>query len=79
MTRRKKLTIGGVCAIAVIVVIGLNAAQGEGAVAVRLEPVEHRSLVATVTASGQIAPTRMVDISADITGRIIDLPVEEGD
>jgi HlyD family secretion protein len=79
MTRRKKLTIGGVCAIAVIAVIGLNAAQGEGATSVRLEAVEHRSLVATVTASGQIEPTRMVDISADITGRIIDLPVEEGD
>jgi HlyD family secretion protein len=35
--------------------------------------------VSTVTASGQIEPTRKVDISADITGRIIELPVEEGD
>ncbi len=78
MSRRKKLTIGGVGLLAIIVVIGLNAARGEGATSVRLEPVEHRSLVATVTASGQIEPTRKVDISADITGRIINLPVEEG-
>ena len=54
MSRRKKLTIGAVGAIAVIVVIGLNAARGEGSTSVRLEAVEHRSLVATVTASGQI-------------------------
>ena len=79
MSGRKKLTIAGVGAIAIIAVIGLNAARGEGATSVRLEAVEHRSLVATVTASGQIEPTRKVDISADITGRIIDLPVEEGD
>jgi HlyD family secretion protein len=79
MSRRKKLTIGGVGLLAIIVVIGLNAARGEGATSVRLEAVEHRSLVATVTASGQIEPTRKVDISADITGRIISLPVEEGD
>ena len=79
MSRRKKLTIGAVGVIAVIVVIGLNAARGEGSTPVRLEAVEHRSLVATVTASGQIEPTRKVDISADITGRIISLPVDEGD
>lgn len=79
MSGRKKLTIAGLVTIAVIVVIGLNAAKGEGATSVRLEAVEHRALVATVTASGQIEPTRKVDISADITGRIIDLPVEEGD
>ena len=59
--------------------IGLNATRGDGSTSVRLEAVEHRSLVATVTASGQIEPTRKVDISADITGRIISLPVEEGD
>jgi len=79
MSGRKKLTIAGLVTIAVVVVIGLNAAKGEGATSVRLEAVEHRALVATVTASGQIEPTRKVDISADITGRIIDLPVEEGD
>jgi HlyD family secretion protein len=46
---------------------------------VRLEAVANRSLVATVTASGRITPKRAVDISADITGRIVSLPVEEGD
>jgi HlyD family secretion protein len=79
MSGRKKLLIGGGGAIVLVVLIALNAARGESATSVRLEDVEHRTLVSTVTASGQIEPTRKVDISADITGRIIELPVEEGD
>ncbi len=79
MSGKKKLLIGGGGVVLVAALIGLNASRGESATSVRLEAVERRSLVATVTASGQIQPTRKVDISADITGRIIDLPVEEGD
>ncbi len=46
---------------------------------VRLEQVSRRDLVAAVTASGKIEPQTSVDISADITGRIIRIAVEEGD
>lgn len=46
---------------------------------VRIEKVTTRDLVAMVTASGRIQPQRKVDISADITGRITALNVEEGD
>src|SRR6476660_7100374 len=46
---------------------------------VRREQVSPRDLVASVTASGKIEAKTSVDISADITGRIIDLPVREGD
>ncbi|UCG86969.1 MAG: efflux RND transporter periplasmic adaptor subunit [Gemmatimonadota bacterium] len=79
MSGKKKLIIGAVGVVIVIALVGLNASRSDGTTAVRLETVDHRSLVATVTASGQIEPTRKVDISADITGRIIELPVEEGD
>ena len=51
----------------------------EKGVEVRLETVSKRNLVATVTASGRIVPKRKVDISADITGRITNIPVKEGD
>jgi HlyD family secretion protein len=45
---------------------------------VRAQDVERRDLVAKVRASGHIEPKRSVDISADISGRIVQLPVEEG-
>ena len=46
---------------------------------VKIEAVEARDLVASVTASGQVRPRTKVDVSADITGRIITLSVKEGD
>src|SRR3712207_3536741 len=46
---------------------------------VRMEQVSHRDLVSAVTASGKIEPKTSVDISADITGRIIRIAVREGD
>jgi HlyD family secretion protein len=46
---------------------------------VRFERVERRDLVSAVTASGKIEAKTSVDISADITGRIIQIAVREGD
>ena len=46
---------------------------------VRLEKVARRDLVSAVTASGKIEAKTSVDISADITGRIIRIAVREGD
>src|SRR5215204_179459 len=46
---------------------------------VRLEQVSRRDLVSSVTASGKIEAQTSVDISADITGRIIQIAVREGD
>ena len=77
-SRRKKIVI---VVIVVLVVTGLIAGQAGNAdrgQAVRIEEVESRDLVATVVASGKIEPTRSVDIASDITGRIILLPVDEG-
>src|SRR3954452_24540102 len=46
---------------------------------VRMEKVSRRDLVSAVTASGKIEAKTSVDISADITGRIIQIAVKEGD
>jgi HlyD family secretion protein len=46
---------------------------------VRLEQTARRDLVSAVTASGKIEAETSVDISADITGRIIRIAVHEGD
>ncbi len=72
-------------------IIGLLALAGGGGIAysmnkkknagteVRMEQVSRQDLVSAVTASGKIEPQTSVDISADITGRIIEIAVEEGD
>lgn len=80
MSRKKKLFIGIGVLLALVVVAGLvRIARGDDAVAVRTERVERRDLVARVSATGHIEPKTSVDISADVSGRIVDLTVEEGD
>src|SRR5215212_8943006 len=80
MSKRKKWgLIGG--SLLVIAIIGVTTAakNRNKAAEVRIEPVERRDLVASVTASGQVQPHTKVDLSADITGRIVRLAVREGD
>lgn len=79
MSRKKKLIIGGgILALLVVVALGLLA-RGDDAVSVRTEDVQRRHLVARVSATGHIEPKTSVDISADVSGRIMELTVEEGD
>ena len=79
MTRRTKWVVGGIVVVAALVAGGAIAAtRSPKTVAVRIEPVSRRDLVASVTASGQVQPHTKVDMSADISGRIITLAVKEG-
>ncbi|MEE8446955.1 MAG: efflux RND transporter periplasmic adaptor subunit [Gemmatimonadota bacterium] len=79
MSRGRKILIGtGVALVVGVLAIRAVTAGGEDAVEVRVKNVEHRDLVAKVRASGHIEPRRSVDISADISGRIVELPIEEG-
>ncbi|MEJ2311963.1 MAG: efflux RND transporter periplasmic adaptor subunit [Gemmatimonadales bacterium] len=80
MSRGRKILIGvGMAAVVGVLAARAVMAGGEDAVTVRTEDVERRDLVAKVRASGHIEPKRSVDISADISGRIVELPVEEGE
>jgi HlyD family secretion protein len=81
MSRRTKvgLFIGLVLAV-VVAISALSAARRSGrATEVRIETVGKRDLVSVVTASGKIEAVTQVDISSDITGRIVKLTVREGD
>src|SRR5688500_6942319 len=80
MSKRKKWSILAGAGILVVAIGGIAAASGgDKPTEVRIEPVERRDLVASVTASGQVQPRRKVDVSADITDRIVRLAVREGD
>ncbi|MEO8620157.1 MAG: efflux RND transporter periplasmic adaptor subunit [bacterium] len=69
---------GGV--ILVLVAVGALTAmkRRDKATEVRIEQVQARDLVASVTASGQVRPQTKVDLSSDISGKIVKLAVKEG-
>ena len=68
----------GVVVVAGFVLLGVGKRR-QAAIAVKLEKVARRDLVAQVTASGKIEPAQSVDILSDIMGRIVYMPVQEGD
>jgi HlyD family secretion protein len=80
MTKRTKWILLGVGVLAVggAGYVQMTKAKGKGT-EVRVEGVQKRDLVASVTASGQVTPRTKVDLSADITGKIVRLNVKMGD
>src|SRR5688500_3384628 len=79
MSKRAKWSVVGIVLLLLVIVVGTTAAKrGNKGTEVRSELVARRDLVASVTASGQVQPRTKVDLSADITGRITRLAVEEG-
>jgi HlyD family secretion protein len=72
--------------IAVVALLAIAAAGGYAwwtrrstAPNVTVEAIRTRDLEAIVSASGKIQPKRFVNISADTSGRVVDLAVNEGD
>jgi HlyD family secretion protein len=79
MSKRVKWSVAGGVLLVAVAIGGLTAMKGKNkAVEVRTEQVQPRDLVASVTASGQVRPQTKVDLSSDITGKIVRLAVKEG-
>ena len=80
MNRKKTL-------ITLLVVLIVGAAAGGSyyyfrkppGTTVTVETIKARDLEAVVSASGKIQPKRLVNISADTSGRVVNLAVNEGD
>jgi HlyD family secretion protein len=70
---------------AALLAVGATAAgvgfwlRGNPPITVTTEPIRARNLEAVVSVSGKIQPRRLVNISADTSGRVVDLAVNEGD
>ena len=80
MSKRGKVLTGvGVGVLVILLIVVSASAKRDKGVEVRIDTVGRRDLVAAVTASGKIQPKKKVDISADITGRITEIGVKEGD
>jgi HlyD family secretion protein len=80
MTTTKKVIIALVLltTIGSIVAYGL-VSRNRGIVAVQAGKVMRQDLTQTVTANGEIKPKKYVNIGSNMMGRIVHMPVKEGD
>ena len=80
MSRRNWLLVGVAFVAAGAVAAGVYFyLKREKSLTVTVEVIRSRDLDAIVSASGKIQPKRLVNISADTPGRVINLAINEGD
>ena len=70
------ISIGILLAVAVII---LNIKRSDSGIRVRVQKIKRTNLVSIVEGTGEIKPTKNVEISADISGKIVKIGVKEGD
>jgi HlyD family secretion protein len=79
MTRRNIFIALGVVLLGAAVVAANLWFKRDPGLAVTTEVIKSRDLEAIVSASGKIQPKRLVNVSAETAGRVVDLAVNEGD
>jgi HlyD family secretion protein len=79
MSGKKILIIIGAILVGAAIVAANLWFGRESALPVTVEAIKMRDLEAIVSASGRIQPKRLVNISAETAGRVVELAVNEGD
>ena len=81
MTTKTKRILGAVAAIAVIgAIVGFSVSrENRKKTTVQTGKVEKKDLVQVVTASGEVRPRRYVNVGANVSGRLVEIAVKEGD
>src|SRR5262245_63965607 len=80
MTTKKKVLIAAVVAVAISSTVAYSIfARNRGVVAVQAGHVVRQDLTQTVSANGEIKPKKYVNVSSNMMGRIVRLPVKEGE
>src|SRR5262245_12471694 len=80
MTTNMKVLIAAVVAVAITSTVGYSiVARNRGIVSVQAGHVARQDLTQTVSANGEIKPKKYVNVSSNMMGRIVGLPVKEGD
>jgi HlyD family secretion protein len=80
INKKKKIIIfSAIGALLVIVIVAVViGGKKDEVIAVQTEKVERRTITQVVEATGKIQPQTQVKINAEVSGEIIELPVEEG-
>src|SRR5207237_10910946 len=81
LASKRNRIVAGVAALVVLggVVAFSLPRDSRKRVPVQSQKVARRDRVSTVSASGEVKPKKFVNVAADISGRITDLFVKEGD
>jgi HlyD family secretion protein len=81
LSRTKKfLIVGGVSLTLIAIVAASLMTRTTGAVGVQIETVKRRDLLESkVSASGEIRPIELYNLTAEISGRVTDIYIKEGD
>ena len=80
MTTAKKSIVAGIVVLTIGGIVYANFAfKRETGLEVTAEKITRRDLEAIVSASGKIQPKKVVQISAETTGKVVNLAVKEGD
>ena len=81
MASKKARIIGGTAAVLVLggVVAFSVTRDSRNRIPVQSQKVGRRDLVSVVSASGEVKPKKFVNVSANVSGRITDLKVKEGE
>src|SRR5262245_23668156 len=80
MTTKKKLLIASLIVVGISSTVGYSiVARNRGVVSVQSGRVLRQDLTQTVSANGEIKPKKYVNVSSNTMGRIVHMPVKEGD
>jgi HlyD family secretion protein len=79
MKRSKKIIFLIVGIVLILIIVAVAGGRKKRAEVVTTDTVSRRTLVETVSASGKIQPEIEVKISAEVSGMILELPVNEGE
>jgi HlyD family secretion protein len=81
MASKKVRIAGGVAALVIVAgVVAFSVTRdARNRVPVQIQKVGRRDLVSVVSASGEVKPKKFVNVSANVSGRITQLLVKEGD
>lgn len=73
--------IGGLLLLIIVLLVlkSKGIIGGQDGIKVAVEKAAERSIIQTVSASGKVYPEIEVKVSSDVSGEIVELPVEEGD
>src|SRR3989449_6152754 len=80
MTTKKKFLTAVLIAVAILSAVGYGTfVRNRGVVTVQTGRAIRQDLTQTVSANGEIKPKKYVNVSSNMMGRIVRMPVKEGD